>query len=186
MLQHRADPVASASTAKAGFRFGNKGTHTSRTIMLAELTELLAAAPINATRADYTTVIVDENALGKPTIATRRLTNQRLAELYTLDPHVPIFRVLRRLWPVDPLGRPLLAMLCALARDPLLRSTAPAVLTLPPGAELMRMNFLDNIRQAVGARAERGSARQGGPEQRAAPGRNPDTCRVACGRSAPA
>ena len=43
-------------------------------------------------------------------------------------------------------------MLCALARDPLLRTTAPAVLALPVGSELVRSRFLDGIRQAVGIR----------------------------------
>ena len=145
-------PKTRQDSAKAGLRFGPKGTHTSRTIMLAELSELLAAVPSEGMRTDYAAAIVDENVLGKATMATRRLTNQRLGELYALDPRVPIFRVLRRLWPVDTLGRPLLAMLCALARDPLLRSTAPVVLALPVGTELVRARFLDTIRQAVGAR----------------------------------
>ena len=120
--------------------------------MLAELGDLFNAVPPNGVRADYATAIVDENALGKATIATRRWTNQRLGELYALDPRRPIFRVLRRLWLVDVPGRPLLAMLCALARDPLLRSTAPAVLALPAGAELVRSSFVDEIRQAVNSR----------------------------------
>ena len=60
--------------------------------------------------------------------------------------------MLRRLWLVDVPGRPLLAMLCALACDPLLRSTGSAVLTLPVGAELVRSSFLDAIRQVVGTR----------------------------------
>lgn len=120
--------------------------------MLAELSDLLAAVPPGGARADYVAAVVDDNALGKATVATRRWTNQRLGELYALDPRVPIFRVLRRLWLVDAPGRPLLAMLCALARDPLLRSTAPAVLALPVGAELVRASFADEIRQAVGAR----------------------------------
>ena len=120
--------------------------------MLAELGELFAAVPPNAARTDYAAAIVDENALGKATIATRRWTNQRLGELYALDPRVPVFRVLRRLWVVDVPGRPLLALLCALARDPLLRATAPAVLALPVGAELVRSSFLDEIRQVAGAR----------------------------------
>src|SRR5688572_24162081 len=82
----------------AGFRFGERGTHTSRTIMLQELTELVAAVSARADRTDYTSAIVDENILGKPTTATRRLTSQRLAELYGLDRRLALFRVLRRLW----------------------------------------------------------------------------------------
>ena len=152
MLSFSAGREPRDATVRAGFRFGDKGTHTSRTIMLAELDELLAAVRPEAAETDYHAAIVDENVLGKATIATRRSTGQRLRELYALDPRVPIFRVLRRLWPMDVPGRPLLALLCALARDPLLRSTAPVVLALPAGSELVRSRFLDEIRQAVGAR----------------------------------
>ena len=167
MFLSSAGQDASESTIRAGFRFGNRGAHTSRTIMLAEVADLFAAVEPGAAYADYRAAVADENVLGKPTIATRRSTCQRLRELYALDPRVPIFRVLRRLWRVDVPGRPLLAMLCALARDPLLRATAPAVLALPVGSELVRSRFLDGIRQAVGIRsAERGSARQGSPERR--------------------
>ena len=138
--------------SKAGFRFGNKGTHTSRTMMLAELTDLMAAVPADADRSVYTAAIIKENVLGKQTTATRRLTNQRLGELYGLDRRLPLFRVLRRLWAIDEAGRPLLALLCALARDPLLRSTAPAILELPVGTELVRAAFAGTIREAVGPR----------------------------------
>ena len=152
MLLPSAGQDASESTIRAGFRFGNRGTHTSRTIMLAEVEDLFAAVEPGAAYADYLAAVADENVLGKPTVTTRRSTCQRLRELYALDPCVPIFRVLRRLWRVDVPGRPVLAMLCALARDPLLRTTAPAVLALPVGSELVRSRFLDDIRQVVGVR----------------------------------
>ena len=141
-----------ARLSEVGFRFGEKGTHTSRTVMLAELSDLLEGVSATGGRAEYVGAIVDDNILGKHTAATRRLTSQRLTELYGLDPRVPIFRVLRRLWRADEPGRPLLALLCALARDPLLRSTAPAVLGLPEGAELVRATFVGGLREAVGSR----------------------------------
>ena len=141
-----------AAMKRAGFRFGARGTHGSRTIMCRELTELFAALPTNATRDDYTAAIVDENALGKPTYTTRSASRQRLTEMYGLDPRLALFRVLRHLWRIDPVGRPLLAMLAALARDPLLRSTASPVLALAPGEELVRSRFASVIRAAVGSR----------------------------------
>ncbi|MCY3546732.1 MAG: hypothetical protein OXH49_07610 [Gemmatimonadetes bacterium] len=137
---------------RAGFRFGARGTHGSRTIMLRELAELFAAVPPQATRDDYKTAIVDQNALGKATYATRSSSRQRLTEMYGLDPRLAIFRVLRHLWRIDRDGRPLLAILTALARDPLLRSTASPVLTLAPGDELTRSRFASVIRAAVGTR----------------------------------
>jgi alkylhydroperoxidase family enzyme len=148
-----AEPLESHEKLRAaGFRFGDKGTHTSRTIMLAELTDLLAAVSQGADRDAYAKAIVDENVLGKSTIATRRLTYQRLRELYALDPRLPLFRVLRRLWAADAAGRPLLAIFSTLARDPLLRATAPTVLALPVGTELVRALLLDALRDAVGKR----------------------------------
>ena len=137
---------------RAGFRFGPRGTHGSRTIMLRELTELFAALPATATREDYKTAIVEENVLGKRTYATRLSSRQRLAEMYGLDPRLALFRVLRHLWGLDRRGQPLVALLCALARDPLLRTTAHPVLALDPGEELIRSRFAATIRGAVGAR----------------------------------
>lgn len=146
-------PTKESEKASAhGMRFGNTGTHTSRTIMLAELTELLAAVPPSSDRDAYAAAINDDNALGKQTASTRRLTNQRLGELYGLDRRVPVFRVLRRLWDVDEPGRPVLAMLCALARDPLLRASASSVLLLADGQELVRASLVENIRETTGSR----------------------------------
>ncbi len=148
-----ADPPEGRNGAvRAGFRFGAVGTHSSRTIMLAELRELLDVLPEGAGRAAYSEAVLAENALGKPTDASRRHSRQHLRELYGCDPRLPLFRVLRRLWAVDPPGRPLLALLAALARDPVLRATAPAVLSLPVGAELVRAPFLETIRAGTGDR----------------------------------
>ena len=137
---------------QAGFRFGDRGTQTSRTIMLSELTELLRAVPAEAERADYASAIIEDNVLGKQTVANRRHTNQNLGELYGLDHKYPVFRVLRRLWDMDEEGHPLLAILCALTRDPLLRLAAASVLKLPQGAELVRANFLAEMLHSTGAR----------------------------------
>ena len=149
-LQSISDP--NPATQAAGFRFGEKGTHTSRTIMLAELTELLAAMPATATRADYAEAIIEDNILGKQTASTRRLTNQRLGELYGLSLAIPLFRVLRRLWDIDEPGRPVIALLCGLARDPLLRATSTAVLPLPRNSELLRSAMTSAIRASTGDR----------------------------------
>lgn len=137
---------------RAGLRSGSRGTHTSRTIMLAELTDLLEGLPHTASRDDYFAATTESNLLGKSTAATRRLTDQRLGELYGLDPHLPLFRVMRRVWSVDRAGRPLTALLCALARDPLLRATAAPVLSLAPRDELVRGTVLEALRAVVGGR----------------------------------
>lgn len=145
----------SASTREAeriGFRFGAKGTHTSRTMMLEELSRVLEATSQDARRADYAAAIIDGNCLSKPTASTRRLSNQRLGELYGLDPAIPLFRVLRRLWDLGADGRPLLALLAAIARDPLLAATCPAIVTMRANAELQRDSFRGALQDAVGHR----------------------------------
>ncbi len=146
-------PTGPASTAeKAGFRSGDKGTHSSRTLMLGELEAVLAAVPLAGSRGAYVDAIVAGNCLEKPTASTRRASSQRLAELYALDPACPLFRALRRLWDLDPRARPLLAMLAALARDPLFLASAAPILALPAGAEMPRGPLRDALRKLVGER----------------------------------
>lgn len=142
----RADP---SRLERFGFRRGDKGTHTSRTMMLEELGSLFEVVPANAPRARYAEAIVDENVLRKPTGATRKLTNQRLGELYGLDPSVTVFRVLRLFWEADLAGRPLLALLTSMARDPLLRASADPILRMHPGEELSRQALTNAVRAAV-------------------------------------
>jgi hypothetical protein len=137
---------------RLGFRFGDKGTHTSRTMMLDELRSVLAVTQPQAGRADYVRAIIDDNALAKPTLSTRRLSNQRLGELYGLDVSVGVFRVMRRLWDADDRSRPLLALLCVIARDPLLAGTVPAVIPLRAGEEFPRIQARRVLREAVGPR----------------------------------
>src|SRR5947207_9802371 len=127
-----------AECEEFGSRTGDRGTHTSRTMMLDELRAPLADAPQDAPHATYVAAIVEHNCLGKPTSATRVLSAQRLSELYALDPSVRLFRVMRSLWRLDERGQPLLALLVALARDPLLAATAPVVIPLKGGDEFAR------------------------------------------------
>ncbi len=139
-------------TVAAGFRFGACGAHTSRTFMLAELTDLFSGMPPDADAAAYRAAIVTENLLGKPTMSARVHAHQHLRELYGCDLRLPIFRVLRRLWDLDQPGRPLLALLATLARDPVLRSTAPAVLSLLSQAELPHGALVRSVRRETGER----------------------------------
>jgi len=141
-----------AADERIGFRLGDKGTHTSRTIMLDELSVLLRVASSWAKRAEYRTLIIEDNCLGKRTAATRKLSDQRLSELYALDPGVLLFRIMRQLWQADVGGRPLLALLLAMARDPLLRITAPPILRLRPGEELGRQAMTDALNRGTGSR----------------------------------
>ena len=143
---------AIAANERVGFRFGDKGTHTSRTIMLDDLSALLRVSSPEAKRSEYRALIVEDNCLGKRTVATRRLSDQRLSELYALDVGVLLFRVMRQLWQADERGHPLLALLLAMSRDPLLRLTAPPIIRLRPGEELGRQALTDVLNRGTGSR----------------------------------
>jgi hypothetical protein len=54
--------------------------------------------------------------------------------LYTLDNHTLLFRALRDLWDEDQEAQPMLALLCAVSQDALLRATAEYILALPIGS----------------------------------------------------
>lgn len=151
------ESIDSQPWVKAGFRFGDKGTHTSRTMMLKELAALFEDQELNAPREAYVSAIIDHNCLGKQTVSTRKLTCQRLSELYGLDPTIPLFRILRHLWQSDENGRPLLAFLTALARDPLLRVSSKIILQIKTGEELMRQKLTDALRQCVDDRLNNGT-----------------------------
>ena len=124
--------------AKLGFRFGANGPHAARTMMLDDLRVLFAHVPANAAHADYAQAIFTDNILGKPTQKARELTLRHLTTLYGLDARLPLFRALRRLWPVDVAAQPMLALTAALARDPLLRGTQAFILNQQPGAPVSR------------------------------------------------
>ncbi|MEI6460280.1 MAG: hypothetical protein WCP04_15345 [Pseudomonadota bacterium] len=112
-----------------GLKFTDGGAHISRTMMLAELTDLLAAVPAGALPDDYRTAILERNLLAKTTDSTRKKTLRHMRELYALDDAVPIFLLLRKLALLDRgESLPLLAIQVAWSRDPLLRGTAPPVL----------------------------------------------------------
>jgi len=110
-------------------------------MMLDDLRVLLAHVPEQALRADYAAAVIESNLLGKPTRKSRELSFRHLASLYGLDTANPIFRNMRRLWPINSAAQPLLALAVALARDPLLRCTQEFVLALSPGTSVIRDDF---------------------------------------------
>ena len=124
--------------AKLGFRFGVNGPHAARTVMLDDLRVLFAHVPANAAHADYAQAVFTDNVLAKPTKKARELALRHLTTLYGLDARLPLFRALRRLWPVDEAAQPVLALTTALARDPLLRGTQAFILSKQPGVLVSR------------------------------------------------
>lgn len=125
-----------------GFRVAQSGPHTSKTLMLQELEALLGAVPADAPAKAYRAAIVEENVLGKRTLASRKETASRLKALHGLDPSKPLFRVLLRLWAVDAAAHPQLALLNGLARDPLLMATSGQVVGMAQMEQLQRSEMV--------------------------------------------
>ncbi len=117
-----------------GFKRERGGAHTARTMMLEELMRLYAYVDdVNAGKEEYVRAIVNDNCLGKRSVSSRKLTAKYLTSLYSLDPTITIFRALRYFWQRDEYGRPLLALICAYARDAVLRISAPFILHIAEG-----------------------------------------------------
>jgi hypothetical protein len=132
-----ADPVACDSHASEVSRPDvSGGTNTSHTIIVPALSTLLDAVPADAPASDYEEAVLADNVLGKDTDGARRRTLRYLRELYLLRPDSLLFRALRDLWPLDRAARPLLAGLCALARDAVFRASSVAIISSAPGDTL--------------------------------------------------
>jgi hypothetical protein len=149
--------IKSTLKTELGFRDGPIGSHSSRTMMLAELSAMFSICGPDADREDYMEAILDQNALGKATASVRRSSAQKLSELYGLDRSIPLFRMLNRVWDIDPEGGPLSALLVAMARDPLLRCTADTVLGLSIGSSLDRDKVTKAIQELAGERFNEGT-----------------------------
>lgn len=111
------------SSVSTSFGFSNAiaGGHGARSMMYLEMRALVRAVPATATRGDLAKAIIDENALEKPTLVSRKKSLHHLTELYGLDPSKALFRVLWSLARADPDSLPQLCLVCAYARDPQLR-----------------------------------------------------------------
>jgi len=121
------------------------GTNTSHTIVVGALAALLGAVPAAAPPAAYKQAALEANVLGKDTDGARGRTYRYLRELYLLRPDSLLFRALRDLWPVDPPARPLLAGLCALARDAVFRASSAAITSSSPGDTLESGDLADAV-----------------------------------------
>ena len=109
-----------------GMKLSGGGAHQSKTMMFRELEALIRTGAL--TPEQFRTAAIDENAMGKATSNTRKLTFRHLASLYGLLDQPPLTRAFLKIWARDVQGRRLQALLVALARDPILRTTAPATM----------------------------------------------------------
>ena len=129
-----------------GFKFNKGGTHTRRTMMLDELSLLLSYISDNyATREDYIRAIYEDNCLNKRSGNNRKFTATYLTELYALDPNILLFRSLLYFWQREEKAHPLLALICAYCRDPLLRSSAPCIFNSMEGDAVNKLTLENHI-----------------------------------------
>ena len=128
-----------------GFREGASSVHTSRTMMFADLSLVLEHVGRNGKATEYFAAVVDDNILGKPTQTTRKRSAHRLAELYSLDQNMAVFRLLCHFWAADATARPMLAHLAAAARDPLLRDTTPFIMAAPVGVAVTSAQIFEHL-----------------------------------------
>ena len=118
------------------------GAHSSRTMMLKELGILLDSTSVNATFNDLKKRVVEDNILRKASISGRKKTFGFLKQLYSLDPAIPIFRLLRWGWSQNIDEKPILCILCALSRDAALRSSAPYIFSIAEGSSPNKLDLI--------------------------------------------
>jgi hypothetical protein len=135
-----------------GFREGTSSVHTSRTMMLGELSLVFEQVALHARADEYLSAIVEQNVLGKATQTTRKRTSQRLVELYALDQTRPVFRLLRHFWIADVSARPMLAYLAATARDPILREMTPVIVACLVDSDLNATQIANQLNEKYPSR----------------------------------
>lgn len=128
-------------------------------MMLADISALMERNPRETDREEFRRAVVDANCLSKPSKRSRVLAIRHLTQLYGLDASLAIYRAFRLLWGSDLKGRPSLALLVALARDPLLRETRNSVLALRPGETTNRDRLERCLRAMVPERFSPASLR---------------------------
>jgi hypothetical protein len=121
-----------------GFSDAGIGGHAARSMMFLEMRALVHAMPLTVTKDDFTKAIVEENALEKPTLSSRKKSLRHLTELYGMDASQALFRVLWNLGHADLDSLPQLCLVCAYARDQQLRHSFELVRTLRLGEVLER------------------------------------------------
>lgn len=132
-----------------GFRQERSGPHLARTMMLNELKLLFSFVDqLDAEKDLYLRSIIKDNCLNKRSDRTRNLTARHLVNLYGLDPRDTLFRCFRYFWQRDEEGQALLALLIAIARDAILKSSIPFIQSYAIGQRVTREaleDYIDNL-----------------------------------------
>jgi len=106
-----------------GFEDSKSSIHTRRTMMLAELRNVMSYVPEDASLDEYRNSIIEENITRKKSASNRTYTATYLTTLYSFDQSNLLFHVMRYFWDKDPVARPMLAFITVYMRDYLTRSS---------------------------------------------------------------
>lgn len=131
--------VAQPTTDSLGFSKASLGGHSARSMMFLEMQALVRAMPLSVTMNDFIKAIVEENALEKPTMSSRKKSLRHLMELYGMDQSGALFRVMWQLGHSDIDSLSKLCLVCVYARDPQLRHSFELVRQLRLGEVLERV-----------------------------------------------
>ncbi len=123
--------------------------------MFAELSTLLSVCSPQFQLEQYRHAVVEENVLGKVSLASRKETFARLRALYILSPDHLIFRVLLDLWYSENSGKPMLAVLSSVTRDYTLRATMDLILDSAVGVGITPDMLSNSVQTAFPGRYTR-------------------------------
>lgn len=116
--------------------------HTARTLMIAELTQILD----HTSNDQNYTLAIENNVTGKRTQANRQRSYIALKKLYRFDPTYLPFAALTYFWPLtESASRPLLAFQYALGHDYLISESFPVIAQTYPGASVSVSRFDANL-----------------------------------------
>ena len=141
----------SAPAGRYGFRWGQKGTHTSRTIMLERASggDGQLSARRNARRlprCDPRGQLPGQAHRGDP----EALQSAALGVVCARS-EVPLFRLMRRCWYADLNGQAISRVAAGARTRPAARASAPPVLRMRPGEELARQQMTDALNERSAA-----------------------------------
>lgn len=119
-----------------GFILDPAAVHGRRSISIKDITLLFQSTTPTLGYEEIRQLVIEDNILAKHTHSARQGILRCLREFYGLNPDLVIYNSLRFFWQYADLDRPLLALLCAAARDPILQRSAKIVLPWPQNTPL--------------------------------------------------
>lgn len=134
-------------SSNLGFVTGKSGPHLARSLMQDELFAYINYADQHPHRS-YKESIIEDNCLNKSTSKNRILTAKHLDQMYGLEKCPAVTLGLKYFLKHEKEAPELVALLCALSRDPILRSTASLILEFNEGDSVLRTDteiYIDRL-----------------------------------------